>query len=247
MLSLCKNKSLKNKDKKFKPNSSVKPDGSPVTALDQQVETALRAEIRRAAPEHGVYGEEYGAQNAGREWVWILDPIDGTRQFAAGLQNFGTLIALAYQGRPVIGVILQPWSGARYVGVAQAGATLNGAPLRASGETDIAKIVASLANPDSFDDATRPGCDALRAASRWNVFDGGCLGYAALAEGAIGAALNGPDLDPYDIAALIPVVEGAGGVISGWGGERLDATSRGAIVASANPTLHEQTLRLLSA
>ena len=223
-----------------------KSDGSPVTPLDRAVEIALRAEIERSEPKHRIVGEEYGSTNAGGDWSWIIDPIDGTRQFAAGLHNFGVLIALCYETRPVVGVILQPWNGYLCVGVSGEGTRINGAAARATKQTDLSALIASLANPDSFDGSTRPGFEAVRAASRWNVFDGGCLGYASLAEGLIGVAINGPDLEPFDIAALVPVVEGAGGVITDWRGAGLDATSRGAIAASANPALHKQLLSLLN-
>ena len=224
----------------------TKDDGSPVTALDRAVEAALRAEINRCAPEHGIIGEEYGSENEDRDFVWILDPIDGTRQFAAGLPNFGTLIALCYRQRPVIGVISHPWTGMTCIGVAGQGTRINGAPVRASGQNDPGEVIACLSDPDAFDAATEPGMLAIRGASRWNVYDGGCIGHAALASGHIGIALSGPNLEPFDIAALIPVVEGAGGVISDWQGDGLDATSEGAIVATANPTLHGKVLELLA-
>ncbi len=223
----------------------AKDDGSPVTNFDRAVEAALRAEIKRAQPEHGIIGEEYGPENADREWVWILDPIDGTRQFSAGLPNFGTLIALCRHQRPVVGVIAQPWMGFLCVGVAGVGTRLNGQTVRTTDAGDPGAVIACLSDPDSFDAATRPGYRAIQEASLWNVYDGGCLGYAALAEGRIGIALNAPNLEPFDIAALIPVIEGAGGAISDWRGGGLDATSAGAIVATANPALHEAVLTIL--
>ncbi|MEL6478316.1 MAG: inositol monophosphatase family protein [Pseudomonadota bacterium] len=223
----------------------TKADGSPVTAVDRAVEAALRAEITAARPDHGIIGEEYGPENQDRDWVWILDPIDGTRQFTAGLPNFGTLIALCHRNVPVIGVITHPWSGLTCIGVAGKGTEINGAPVHTAPLTSPGQAIACMSDPDAFDAATRPGYHALRSASLWNVYDGGCLGYAALARGQIGIALNGPNLEPFDIAALIPVVEGAGGAISDWRGNPLDATSEGAIVASASPDLHAQVLDLL--
>jgi histidinol phosphatase-like enzyme (inositol monophosphatase family) len=227
------------------PGFETKDDGSPVTALDRAVEAALRTEINAAAPTHGIVGEEYGPENADRDWVWILDPIDGTRQFAAGLPNFGTLIALCHRGTPMIGVISHPWTGMTCIGVAGQGTQINGQPVQTATQSAPADIIACLSDPDAFDSATEAGYLAIRAASRWNVYDGGCLGYAALASGHIGLALNGPNLEPFDIAALIPVIEGAGGVISDWRGGALDASSHGAIVASANPSLHRAVLQIL--
>ncbi len=223
-----------------------KSDGSPVTALDRRVEAALRAEIATAAPDHGIIGEEEGPEHADRDWVWILDPIDGTRQFAAGLPNFGTLIALCHHQRPVIGVIAHPWNGMLCLGVAGRPTMIDGVRVRTAELTLPGDAIACLSDPDAFDDTTRPGFDAVRAASLWNVYDGGCLGYAALAAGRLGIALNGPNLEPFDIAALIPIIEGAGGVISDWAGGKLDATSQGAIVATASPALHERVLALIA-
>lgn len=224
----------------------IKDDGSPVTEIDRAVEAALRAEINARHPDHGIVGEEYGSEHPERDWVWILDPIDGTRQFSAGLPNFGTLIALCWQGTPVIGVIAHPWTGMVCIGVQGVGTRINGAPVHAATQTDPDELIACLSDPDAFDPATWSGYLAIREASLWNVYDGGCLGYASLARGQIGIALNGPNLEPFDIAALIPVIQGAGGVISDWQGGGLDANSRGAIVASANPALHEQVLSLLA-
>ncbi|MEL6219188.1 MAG: inositol monophosphatase family protein [Pseudomonadota bacterium] len=224
---------------------SLKADGSPVTTLDRAVEAALRAEIKKASPEHGIIGEEYGPENADRDWVWILDPIDGTRQYAAGLPNFGTLIALCHKQVPVIGVIAHPWNGMVCIGVAGQGTKIDGRRVQTASLKRPGEVIACLSDPDAFDAATQPGFEAVRAASLWNVYDGGCLGYAALSEGRIGIALNGPNLERFDIAALIPVIEGAGGFISDWSGGPLDATSEGAIVASANAALHEQVLALI--
>jgi fructose-1,6-bisphosphatase/inositol monophosphatase family enzyme len=131
------------------------------------------------------------------------------------------------------------------IGIAGKGTRINGAPVRASTETDPSQVIACLSDPDAFDETTEPGMQALRAASRWNVYDGGCIGHAALASGHVGVALSGSNLEPFDIAALVPVVEGAGGVISDWRGGGLDATSEGAIVATANPALHGKVLDLL--
>ena len=224
----------------------MKPDDSPVTPIDRAVEEALRARIAASTQDYGIIGEEYGAEGADKEWVWILDPIDGTRQFAAGLPNFGTLIALSHQGQPVIGIISHPWIDLTCIGIAGEATRLNGRIVQTGTSAKPAEVIASLADPDSYDATTRPGFDAIARASKWNVYDGGCLGYAALARGQLGIALNGPNLDAFDIAALIPVVTGAGGCITDWQGRPLDATSSGAIVASANRVLHDEVLSLLS-
>ena len=228
------------------PEVEIKSDGTPVTTVDRAVEAALRRDIERQQPEHGILGEEYGAEGADREWVWVLDPVDGTRQFAAGLPNFGTLIALCREGRPVIGVITHPFYESTCIGVAGRGTLHNRRPVRCAGPDRLSEIVACISDPDAFDARTTPGMQAIRTRTRWNVFDGGCLGYASLARGRVGLCLNGPNLDPFDIAALVPVVEAAGGRITDWQGNALSMASEGEIVATSGPRLHESALETLA-
>ncbi len=224
----------------------TKDDGSPVTAVDRAVERAMRDMIAREAPGHGVLGEEFSGEDHSAEWTWVLDPIDGTRQFAAGLLNFAVLVALCHQDHPVVGIIAHPFAGRTWMGIDGQGTTLNGRPVATLREARLGDVVACLANPESFPGEWGRGYEAIGNASRWNVHDGGCIGYGALSEGRIGLCLNGPNLDPFDIAALVPVVEGAGGVITGWRGEQLTLASHGAIVASANRALHDEALNLLA-
>ena len=228
------------------PEVGTKADGTPVTTMDRAVEAALRRVIEREQPQHGILGEEFGTEGADRDWVWILDPVDGTRQFAAGLPNFGTLIALCHEGRPVIGVITHLFWESTCVGAAGRGTVHNRRPVRCAGPNRLSEIVACISDPDAFDARTTPGMQAIRSRTRWNVFDGGCLGYTSLARGRIGLCLNGPNLEPFDIAALVPVVEGAGGRITDWRGNALTMESAGEIVASAGPRLHESALEVLS-
>lgn len=228
------------------PEIEIKSDGTPVTAVDRAVEAALRRVIERELPWHGIVGEEYGAEGAGREWVWVLDPVDGTRQFAAGLPSFGTLIALCRDGRPVVGVIAHLLFDSTCIGVAGRGTFFNRRPVRCAGPDRLSEIVACISDPDAYDVRTTPGMQAIRTRTRWNVFDGGCLGYVSLARGMVGLCLNGPNLDPFDIAALVPVVEAAGGRITDWKGKALTIESEGEIVATSSPRLHESALEVLS-
>ena len=228
------------------PEAHIKADGTPVTAMDRAVEAALRRVIEREQPGHGILGEEFGAEGADRDWVWVLDPVDGTRQFAAGLPNFGTLIALCREGRPVIGVIAHLFYESTCIGVAGRGTRVNGRPVRCAGPDRLSEVVACISDPDAFDARTTPGMQEIRTRTRWNVFDGGCLGYASLARGLVGLCLNGPNLEPFDIAALVPVVEAAGGCITDWRGGALTIESEGEIVAASGPRLHESVLDVLS-
>lgn len=226
----------------------IKADGSPVTTVDLAVERVLRQMIEERYPAHGILGEEYGNSRIDADWLWVLDPIDGTRQFAAGLANYGVLIALCHRGAPVIGVICQPLIGDLYLGVLAGpaqGAWRAGRPLRTRVTTRLSDAIACVADPDSFNGAAADGREAIRGGSGWNVYDGSCIGFGALAAGRLDLCLCGPNLDPFDICALVPVVEGAGGVITDWSGKRLTAASKGAIVASCTEALHAEALALL--
>ena len=228
------------------PSVEIKSDGSPVTAVDLAVEKVLRERIDAAYPQHGVLGEEFGSRDLDAEWVWVVDPIDGTRQFAAGLPNYGILISLCHRGRPVIGMICQPLLGDVYLGLAGQGAWLNGTPIRARTTARLASAIACLSDPDAFGQTTIAGFEALRRGSHWNVYDGGCLGFGALAAGRLDLSLCGPTLDAFDICALVPVVEGAGGLITDWRGNPLTLASSGEIVATCSADLHASVLEILA-
>ncbi|WP_126974615.1 inositol monophosphatase family protein [Frigidibacter oleivorans] len=222
----------------------TKADGSALTEADLAIERDWRDAIARACPDHGILGEEFGAEATGRSHVWVLDPIDGTRQFGCGLANWATLIALCRDGVPVLGVIDMPLAGARFVGAAE-GSTLNGRPIRCQSAATLTGARMALANPASFDAATRPGHDALLRLAGLTVFDGGSPAIGALARGLADLCLYGPDLDAFDICALVPVVTGAGGRISDWQGGDLGLSSAGAVLASGHPALHDAALAVL--
>ncbi len=225
---------------------SYKADGSALTAADLEIESRWREAIRHNHPDHGILGEEYGAETGQSAFTWVLDPIDGTRQFAAGLLNHAALIGLCRDGVPVLGVIALPLAGVACVAAEGCGTRFAGRSVRCSGQQDLSRAVISLANPDSFGpDAA--GYSALRRAGRQRVFDGGSPAYGALARGCVDICLNGDDLDPFDICALCPVVQEAGGTITDWQGRPLSLTSRGAIVASASRALHTCVLERLTA
>jgi len=224
----------------------IKQDGSPLTGIDLAVETALREQIESRYPEHGVLGEELPSYNPDAEWVWVIDPIDGTNQFAAGLSNFGSLIALCRNGEPKLGIICQPHTGEIFIGITGVGAWRNGESIATTRHTNLSQTNLCITDPDAFDDTIRPGLERLRRASRWTVYEGGCLSFGALAAGRIGVSVYGSNLENFDICALVPVVEAAGGVITDWQGGRLTIESRGEIVASANRELHAEVLTRLN-
>ena len=222
-----------------------KGDGSPVTAFDRAVEAQLREMIAARYPDHGIVGEEHGASAPEREWVWVLDPIDGTLAYLAGIPVFGTLIALLRGGVPLVGVIDMPATEQRWLGCRGRPSTLNGAPVRTRTCAALSTALVSTSNPDFYGAADRPALDRLKAATRWTVYGGSCLAYAQLAAGRIDLGLD-VAFDPYDYLALVPVIEGAGGRITDWRGESLTLDSGDRILAAGDPARHAEALAILA-
>lgn len=224
----------------------TKADESPVTQADREVEAALREAIGQQYPDHGIFGEEFGVSHAEAELVWSLDPIDGTRAFISGNPLWGTLLALLHRGRPVLGVIDVPMLDERWVGVAGASAQLNGASCRASTCTELRQAILYATSPDIFAGAELAAFDALTQAARMRRYGGDCYSYGLLASGHVDLVVES-GLQPYDYLALMPVIEGAGGVITDWSGQPLGLESQGRVVAAATPQLHRQAMRVLGA
>lgn len=218
-----------------------KADRSPVTAIDQHVERRLREAIGDRFPGHGVLGEEYASTGLDSEWVWVIDPIDGTKAFITGIPTYGTLIALAHGGRPVLGVIDNPITRERWVGGDGVPATRNGHPVRTRDCVSLADATLGNGNPEPFGDAERTAFERLRAEVRWCVYGGGCHAYGRVADGALDISLDA-GLDAFDYCALAPVVRAAGGAVSDWDGRELTISSGSLCVASATPALHDQAL-----
>lgn len=217
-----------------------KADHSPVTQADREAEAAIRALLGRERPGDGIIGEEFGTERADAERVWVLDPIDGTRSFIAGRPIFGTLIALMVGGRPVLGVLDQPISGERWIGGDGHSTELNGRPVQTRacpllGRALFATTAPWLCGP----------FDALRAATADTLIGGDCYNYGLLAAGHTDLVVE-EGLQLYDWAALVPIVEGAGGRMTDWTGRRLDARSDGRVIAAGDPALIDQALTAMS-
>ncbi len=225
-----------------KPSTSEM--GQPVTRADREAEAAMRDILRATHPDHGIVGEEHGADQADAEWCWVIDPIDGTRAFISGLPLFGTLIGLMHQGRPLIGVIDQPIVKDRFVGT-PAGTTLNGDKVTTRSCPDLDAAVYALTDPRMMKTPAQKATFArLLDGTHVCQFGGNCYAYGMLAAGSIDL-ITEADLKLWDICALVPVIEGAGGIVTGWdGGAAVDNT---AIVAAGDPTLHAQVLPWLQA
>ncbi len=224
----------------------IKPDGSPVTAVDKAVEDAMRALISDRFPGHGILGEERQDSAPDAEMKWIIDPIDGTLPFLAGIPVFGTLIALVRGEVPVLGIIDMPMTGERWVGCEGQATTRNGSPVRSRACGELSQALMSSSNPDFYGERDRPALGRMNAATRWCVYGGSCMAYGQIASGRIDLGID-VNFDIHDYLALVPVIQGAGGAITDWDGAGLTVNSGDRFVAAGDPRVHAQALAVLNA
>ncbi len=223
----------------------TKADDSPVTIADREAEAALRAMIEDEYPVHGIFGEEHGFVRTEAEYAWVLDPIDGTKAFVSGMPIFGTLIALMRNGKPILGVIDQPVSGERWVGAAGHPSTLNGAQVATRKDSTLATAIHYTTHPDMFKSGgERSAVDAMVAQVAVSRYGGDCYAYGLLAAGFVDVVTEA-SLKIYDFMALVPVIEGAGGIMTDWTGAPLDRHADGHVLAAANETCHRAALAYL--
>lgn len=222
----------------------------PVTVADKGAEAAMRELLGARFPEHGILGEEFGRERVDAEHVWVLDPIDGTRSFISGLPVWGTLIGLEHHGRPVAGMMNQPFTRERFTGISGARgkrAWYRGPdgerPLETRPCASIADAVLFTTTPSLFSAEERSAYDRVESRVRLARYGVDCYAYCMVAGGFVDVVIEAA-LQPYDIVALIPVIEGAGGVVTSWTGG--SAADGGRVVASGDPRLHDEVLRLLS-
>ncbi|AUX49087.1 histidinol-phosphate phosphatase [Sorangium cellulosum] len=223
-----------------------KEDTSPVTIADREAEAAIREILAAAAPGHGIVGEELGRENEGAELVWVLDPIDGTKAFLTGKPLFGTLIALLHAGRPVLGVIDQPVLGERWIGALGRATTWNGAPARVRACAGLSQARLSTTGPQYFPEGEARAFDAVAARAKLVSYGGDCYQYGLVASGSVDVVVE-CGLKLHDFAALVPVIAGAGGIMTDWDGRPLDASSAGDVVAAGDARAHAEVLAALRA
>jgi inositol-phosphate phosphatase / L-galactose 1-phosphate phosphatase / histidinol-phosphatase len=221
-----------------------KSDLTPVTAADRAAELAMRRLIESRFPEHGIIGEEFGRVRDDAEFVWILDPIDGTKSFISGVPLFGTLISLARAGQPILGIIDQPISHERWVGAAGRPTTSNGAAIRCRACPAIGAATLFATTPEMFRGPDTAAFARVSAEVKLVRYGADCYAYGLLATGFIDLVLEA-SLKPYDFCAIIPIVEGAGGVATDWRGARLGLTSDGHVLVAGDRRPHEAALALL--
>lgn len=223
-----------------------KSDDSPVTQADRAAEAAMRSILEKERPADGIIGEEYGVEREEAERVWVLDPIDGTRSFIAGRPIFGTLIGLTQAGWPVLGIIDQPISGERWAGLTGQATTLNGAPISSRRCRQLSDAIVASTGPQYFPGCTGEHFSLLARDCRDTVWGGDCYNYALLASGHVDLVVEA-GLKLHDLAALVPVVEGAGGRMCDWNGDPLTHDSDGNVIALGDPARLDDVLEALHA
>jgi len=233
----------------FRTSLSIEDKGrsgfDPVTAADRAAEAAMRALIRKHFPGHGIIGEEFGAERVEAEYVWALDPIDGTKSFICGLPIWGTLIALTRAGAPVYGMMHQPFTRERFTG--------DGAAARYRGPSgerglqvrqcaSLADAILATTSPLLMNEADRRSFSRVEQAVRLSRYGGDCYAYCMLAAGHIDLVIE-TELKAYDVLPLIPIITGAGGVITSWEGG--PATAGGRVIAAGDARAHQAAMALL--
>ena len=222
----------------------------PVTEADRAAEAVMRRLIGEVFPSHGVIGEEFGEHAPGSDYVWVLDPIDGTKSFISGLPLWGTLIGLLHKGAPCYGLMNQPFTCEKFYGDGRAaywaGRGPDGAPttrrLRVRPCASLDRATLMTTSPKLIPEPLRPRYEHLEAKTRLARYGGDCYAYCMLAAGHVDLVVEA-GLNAYDIVALIPIVEGAGGIVTNWEGG--DPSKGGAIVAAGDKRAHEQALEAL--
>lgn len=224
-----------------------KGDATPVTLADRAAEEAMRVILKAEVPRDTVIGEEFGATAGSSKRSWVLDPIDGTAGFLAGRPLFGTLIALVIEGFPVLGIIDQPVLRERWVGVMGRPTTLNGKPVRTRACRELSDATLATTGPHYFDD--HDGAHFMELAAKTEhrrmVMGGDCYNYAMLATGQLDVVCEA-GLKLHDWAALVPVVEGAGGTMADWNGDPLHAGSDGHVIAVGDPARLDDVVEALA-
>ncbi len=223
----------------------TKADTSPVTCADRDSETAMRSLIEATYPDHGILGEEHGQTRGDAEFLWVLDPLDGTKAFVTGKPLFGTLVALLRDGAPILGIIDAPALGERWIGAAGRPTLLNGRPVRTRPCPSPDEAMLNATTPDMFEGADAAAFGRLRGAVRGTHFGGDCYAYGLLACGFLDLVVEAK-MKPYDYLALVPVIEGAGGRATDWAGRPLGLVGDGRVLAAGDSRLHDAAAALLA-
>lgn len=232
-------------DTMYGSDIEIKDDQTPVTIADKEIEMKLVERIRANHPDHGIYGEETGKSNMDAEYVWVIDPIDGTKAFIGGRPTFATLIALCHNGKPVLGLIDQPIKRERWAAHSDRNTTMNGDVVTSSREDGLSAALVSTTSMGYFSPDQMMGFQALEHATRSTVLNHDGYAYGMLSQGDMDVVVDAK-MKPYDFCALVPVVEMAGGKITDYAGNLVDIHSNGAIIACANEALFDKVLPIIT-
>jgi len=222
----------------------TKKDNSPVTIADKNSEEKIRELIKKKYPSHGILGEEFEETNIDSEFTWVIDPIDGTMSFIAGHKDFGTLIALLHNKKPVLGIINCPAHQERWIGVRNQPTTLNNNIIRTSKIQELKNSYAFTSGLYFEDQMFRAGFNKIIKKTKYHRLGGDCYMYGMLASGLIDIVIE-DTLKAYDYMALIPVIEGAGGIITDKYNQKINLDSDGSLIATANFKLHNKVFEIL--
>ena len=223
----------------------TKADLSPVTAADREAEATMRRLIETELPAHGILGEEYGAHRVDATYVWVLDPIDGTKSFVTGKPLFGTLIALLREGRPIIGVIDMPALDQRWLGVEGRPTVFNGHPACVRECEGLPRAWLYATSPRMFVGPDSDAFERLRSRCYADVYGADLYAYGLLARGRIDLVCEA-SLQPHDYCAAVPIIEGAGGGITTWEGQPLGLFSGSRVLAAGDQRVHRAAREALA-
>ena len=227
-------------------NKSLSGGFDPVTAADRAAEAAMRTLIKRTFPEHGIIGEEFGAERRDAEYVWVLDPIDGTKSFICGMPAWGTLIALTRRGEPIYGMMHQPFTREYFSGDGEAARYRGPAgdrSLSVRSCASIAEAVLCTTSPLLMNGEDRKRFQQVEQAARLSRYGGDCYAYCVLAAGHVDLVIE-TELKPHDVLPLLPIIEGAGGIMTTWENRRPHKGGR--VVAAGDKHVHAAALELLN-
>ena len=222
-----------------------KQDESPVTIADRETEQFIRNALQKQFPDHAIFGEEFGRDNIDSEYEWIIDPIDGTRSFVCGMPLYGMLLALLKHGLPEFGIIRMPELGEVYSGDGKSANRNQSETLSTSKTVAIEDAIIYINEGEKIARKSPELFSRLTSAGRVMRLGYDCYPHALLAAGEVDLVIDF-DLKPYDYFSLIPVVEGAGGIITDWQGQTLTMESTGDVISAATPELHQQAMALIS-
>ncbi len=222
-----------------------KVDDSPVTIADRETEEVIRNKIRESFPNHGILGEEYENENLDSEFIWVIDPIDGTRSYIAGHKDFGNLISLLHNNKPIIGIINCPAHDERWIGIKNKKTTCNGKEVSTSGITKIENAYLFTSGIYFHEPILKKGFKKIKEKSKYFRLGGDCYMYGMLSSGFIDIVIE-DTLKAHDYMALINIVEGSGGKISDKYGDPITLQSDGSLIASSSSNLHDEIIKIIN-